>query len=238
MYVIGVAGKARHGKDFIGKIIQEEAECWGVNLGIFPFADPLKATILGENPFVTFEDVYVHKPDHVRHLLQQRGTEQGRSIHGEDIWTTQVYAYLRRFEDNFPSLDGVIIPDVRFLNEVEFVEHGGVPLPIIERRAREQVSQHFSKAGNIYTLDDDYYSEVGRVIEEWRSKASHGACTYIVSDRPTLEGSTATHPSETALDDMNMNRVSWVFHNNKDTTEVDIRVQVGHFLSGFFQRST
>lgn len=124
--VLGFSGKARHGKDFCAAVAQEVAKESGFNMGRIALADVLKARVYGEaGGRYSLEQVFVNKPPQVRDTLQQVGTERGRWVFGENFWTLQVEAMLYVFEKSMPFLDAVVIPDIRFPNEVEFVKLGG-----------------------------------------------------------------------------------------------------------------
>ena len=126
MYVIGIAGKARHGKDTCAMLLEqlmwEEAD---KRLAPWSFGHAVKAATFAEaRGEWSFDDVWHRKPATIRKRLQLRGTEEGRHVHGENLWLLHVEAYLELFDRTFP-LDGVVIPDVRFPNEVTFVRRGG-----------------------------------------------------------------------------------------------------------------
>lgn len=131
MKVVGISGKAYHGKDTCATIMQEIAvERYSGLLGTWAMADALKATVFGEaNGDFTFEDVWERKPPEVRRMLQLRGTEQGRMKYGVNVWTLQSEAYLRVIAKRLPFVDGLIFTDIRFPNEVDFILNCGSVLP-------------------------------------------------------------------------------------------------------------
>lgn len=127
--VIGIAGPARCGKDTTAGYIVE----------LFPqfdkmsFADPIKDMLrigLGLSYEQLFGGIEKEQNDEryecsPRHLMQTLGTEWGRQmIHG-DIW---VNAMASRVDGH-----NVIIPDVRFDNEADFIRERGVLVHIVGR---------------------------------------------------------------------------------------------------------
>jgi hypothetical protein len=143
--VIGLTGRARHGKDTIaGFLSLYDYERIG-------FADALKEMALAIDPHVKLDwalwlvgpesgsdpqftflklsevvrlygwDVAKQQPD-VRRVLQKLGTEAIRDIIGEDTWVDIV----RRKIDSRIFRCRAVIPDVRFLNEARaVVDMGG-----------------------------------------------------------------------------------------------------------------
>lgn len=125
MKILGISGKARHGKDVCTSIALDilAEEYNRLAVGRFALADILKAKVYGEaKGEYTLTDVWVNKPPAIRHLLQQAGTELGRNVFGEDYWLLQAEALFGIFQS---FLDIVIVPDIRFPNEVQFIKNGG-----------------------------------------------------------------------------------------------------------------
>lgn len=131
--IVGLAGYAGSGKD--------AAADWFVERGYQrrAFADPLRAIAEAVNPvvgrrrgrLVRYNDAIDRlgytkakaKYPLLREFLQRLGTEGGRQILGEDFW---VDLTLDAIED-----ENVVIPDVRFPNEVYGIfSHGGAVLRI------------------------------------------------------------------------------------------------------------
>jgi hypothetical protein len=68
-----------------------------------------------------------------RDALQKRGTELGRNVYGEDVWLRHLEAHILDFVAH--GITRFVIPDVRFPNEVEYVQQalGGKVYRIIGR---------------------------------------------------------------------------------------------------------
>ncbi len=120
MKVIGLCGKMGVGKDYIANnfIIPFIQNNLKMKCILLSFADQMKVNVMTKNN-VSFDSVFVNKNQHTRSMLQREGTEQGRNIHGSDIWIkyfhnwTQVFA-MRGFE-------AVVCCDVRFKNEIDYI---------------------------------------------------------------------------------------------------------------------
>jgi hypothetical protein len=130
--LIGLVGFAGSGKGTVGDILVNKYEFTKMS-----FADALKDAVSvifgwdrslleGETDesrlFRETEDVwwterlgYSVKP---RHMLQLMGTEAGRNVFHRDLW---VHTVARRMM----SIKNVVIPDVRFPNEINFIKSNG-----------------------------------------------------------------------------------------------------------------
>lgn len=150
--VIGLSGKAGSGKDYIAsRIITPK-------YGYVPFsiAWHVKANLVGKG-VLTYEEAFITKPPHARHLLQQEATESGRDVFGEDIWLRAADSWMRTIYESW-GIQRFVLPDVRFPNEVEYIKKmGGKVIRIIapNRVAQSPLSQ---EARNHYseTALDDY----------------------------------------------------------------------------------
>jgi hypothetical protein len=124
--IIGISGKKRSGKD----------ECCNVILDMFPqgeriaFADALKAEV-AEVCGVSLAQLEQHKML-FRGMLQWWGTEYRRQWSGNDLyWIERAADAVQKSAAPF-----VIIPDVRFPNELAFVrERGGLAIRIDSERS-------------------------------------------------------------------------------------------------------
>lgn len=128
-FVLGIMGKKRSGKDtFAERLINEHG------FTQVRFADPLRAMLKALDPIIYTEDdgwtelrlSWILGPDddweaakelpEVRRLMQRIGTEAGRNVLGDSIWTDAAARTII-------NIDGpVVITDVRFPNEYALVE--------------------------------------------------------------------------------------------------------------------
>lgn len=164
MMLIGLAGVARSGKDTAAAILERD-------LGVYryAFADPIKRMlepVFGDN-FVTGDRERIDPISGVsyRRLMQTLGTEWGRNVQA-DLWTRVAKAKWEWVKDGCPvdykqgivenvmlgafsEFKGMVISDVRFDNEAEWIRREGGIIVHIERPDTEQVgiTGHASEAG-------------------------------------------------------------------------------------------
>ncbi len=149
--IVGITGYAQHGKDTSAKVLVEEFDF--VRVG---FADALKELALKVDPIVSYHPdaleglmhvvndrlsyVVQHqgweaakKLPEVRRFLQVLGTE-ARNVLGEDVW---VHALDNTLRERMTAAN-VVIPDVRFPNEANYVvNHRGGELWRVTRRTSD-----------------------------------------------------------------------------------------------------
>lgn len=148
--LIGIAGRARSGKDTVANFII--AAIGGYR---YSFADPIRAMLapLGvdmNDPYwqARKEDVIPALGVSPRRMMQTLGTEWGRNLINPDLWLVMAHQCLLR---NGP---GMVIPDVRFENEAAWIrKHGGRIIHVIRPEAKA-VEAHASEDG-IEMLDTD-----------------------------------------------------------------------------------
>lgn len=130
--IIGISGKAHSGKDFTANYIIDSFP--SLRVGKLSFADPIRDML---SQIVDVDEIYRTglKESRIdwlgvslRELMQTLGTDWGRYLIDEDIW---VNIAKNRLETRFNSFDIVVIPDVRFQNEVDLIlDNGGVIINI------------------------------------------------------------------------------------------------------------
>jgi hypothetical protein len=153
--LIGIAGRARAGKSTAAELLLR----LGVGKYPYSFADPLRAMLkvgLGidldnaywqmrkEDPMPEFGG---HSP---RALMQTLGTEWGRERVHPQLWLTLAGKTLRQ------RGPGMIVADVRFDNEAEWIRQRGGLVLHIERGSAPPVRNHASEAG-VQRLRDDLH---------------------------------------------------------------------------------
>jgi len=80
-----------------------------------------------------------------RHLMQTLGTEWGRQQVHPDLWVLLAEQELNLYRGR--KYVGMVVSDVRFDNEAEWIVREGGLLIEIRRPDAEQVSDHLSEAG-------------------------------------------------------------------------------------------
>lgn len=157
--IIGISGKAGSGKDYLAKIVQER--------GYYPIslAWHFKIWIVATKQ-ATYEEVFHTKPPHVRHLLQQEGTERGRNVYGENIWVDTMLVWMKHYNEMW-GIDKFVCPDVRFKNELFGLKSNGAavirifaPTRVLFSGLNETARQHISEVD----LDDVEESAFYKII--------------------------------------------------------------------------
>ncbi len=148
--IIGLMGQKQSGKDTVADIL-------GLDYGFMKiaFADALKDSLIAFDPWLVQPaerlsvlvkregwDVVKGKYPEVRKMLQRLGTDVGRDILGEDIWTRIMRTKLEQAIANGAD---VVIPDVRFLNEAQTVLDYGGTLVRIARPGLPDEDMHVSE---------------------------------------------------------------------------------------------
>lgn len=109
MKLILISGKAGHGKDTLAGFMREQMEKSGKLVLITHYGDLLKYICR------SYFDWDGQKDEHGRHLLQHVGTDIIRK-QNPDYWVEYIRGILGMLGDEW---DYVLIPDVRFPNEIE-----------------------------------------------------------------------------------------------------------------------
>ena len=125
LFIIGFSGKIGSGKDYIVKeIVGNYLRSQCVQYVHLAFGDAIKVLLMGSdsvNHGVTFENLYVKKTEKTRILLQTVATN-ARKL-DENVWIKYLDAWV-----SVHGLRGakvVLISDVRFPNEIEYIKQKG-----------------------------------------------------------------------------------------------------------------
>lgn len=132
--LIGVTGYAQHGKNTVGEWLRDE---WGFEM--VAFADQLRALAWDLNPIIKTNDGIAEVAIRYQELVTTMGYEEAKKVHevrrilvalgigvrehvGPDAW---VAAAARRIGPLLTGGGHVVLTDVRFPNEAEYVEQWG-----------------------------------------------------------------------------------------------------------------
>lgn len=108
----------------------------------FSFGDQVKVECLCRIPYndlsqnTGFHEFFIEKTQDTRNILQQYATENGRDTYHCDIWVRAVETWIdiqleRLKKLNMDYIPIFIISDVRFINELEFIQsHNGLIIRI------------------------------------------------------------------------------------------------------------
>jgi len=165
-HLIGITGRARSGKDTLGSEFSQLA-------GFYPmsFALPLKMALIAmfgwDQRHINGELKEVVDPDFgisPRVAMQTLGTEWARKHISPDIWVKVMKK--RIAESPHPR---IVITDVRFKNEADFVRENGVLIHVV-RDMNYMVAEHSSEEG-ISPIGGDYVFRNDGPIERVRGYA-------------------------------------------------------------------
>ena len=79
-------------------------------------------------------------PITVRHALQRLGTEVGRQLFADNFWVTMLDEHIATM-----GFQNVVIPDVRFVNEVDYIHSVGGKIILVERDSATAQETHRSE---------------------------------------------------------------------------------------------
>lgn len=172
--IIGIAGRARTGKDTVASLIHTQLGGYR-----YSFADPIRA-MMRAGFDIDMSDPYWQKNKEnpvaalgksPREMMQTLGTEWGRDMVSDDVWLVLAAAKLIKHGP------GMIIPDVRFENEAAWIRHRGGTILHVTRKDAEPVAAHSSETpikmipGEIEVRNNgtlaDLQSQVESIINGW-----------------------------------------------------------------------
>ena len=145
--VIGISGKMRSGKDYVGSVLREKLQ--QESCLVLSFADQLKFDCLLDEMNSTqkgnhniyeisniFQKYFEHKPSEIRKKIQDYGMDKRQNV-CEDYWIKNLYLHM--LLHSFRGISLFIITDVRFENEYNFIkEIGGKIIKVVApKRCKE-----------------------------------------------------------------------------------------------------
>lgn len=123
MIIFGIHGKKRTGKDTLCNCLLKQSPLPAYRKA---FADALKLEVAGACGVTT--DIIEQHKDNFRLILQGWGTDFRRKMFGDDYWINIMKEELSILEKIYKVL---VIPDIRFRNEYDFIKrHGGIMIKI------------------------------------------------------------------------------------------------------------
>ena len=152
--LIGIAGRAGSGKDTAGAHLVESH-----GFQQYAFADPIRAMLgaLGAFPAAdlinrdTKEVVIDWLGKSPRQMAQTLGTEWGRELVHPQLWVLMAQ---RRWDAAKADGHSLVITDVRFENEVEWIKAQSGHVIVLDRSGTESVSVHASEQLNFSAFAD------------------------------------------------------------------------------------
>lgn len=121
MTILGLTGRARCGKDTVYSLLSKLL--WDKHVEKAAFADALKADVC-KMVGCTREFMDASK-ENFRLVMQGYGTDVRRTLYGENYWIKRLDTTLVKLlkEQSVPDL--VVITDVRFPNEAQYIKECG-----------------------------------------------------------------------------------------------------------------
>lgn len=162
MRIIGLAGKARSGKDTVAGFLSE------AGFEKRAFADPLKAAAR-EIFSLTDSQLYGDQKERVdafwgctpREILQKLGTECLRKGYADDVWVRAMERFIQNGREGF-AFSSVVISDVRFRNEADAIIKMGGEVWRIDRTGAGATG---GIAGHVSEHDLDGWTGFATVID-------------------------------------------------------------------------
>lgn len=119
--IFGFSGKLGTGKNFIAEKVFSSMMPQKQTV-VMSFADQIKVSGIVQHGLDRYK-CFVEKDDHTRRTLQRIGTEEGRNVYGEDIWIRYTLEWMMVYANR--GAKRIIITDVRFKNEFDFIKSLG-----------------------------------------------------------------------------------------------------------------
>ncbi len=178
--LVGLSGKKRSGKDTVFQMIQKA----GVPALRFGFADPLKEEMAWACN--VSRDFIEENKDKFRLGLQWWGSEFRRGLYGDDYWIKKMEKHVAEEKQLLEQLHDtklafIVITDVRFPNEFDYVRNSGGIMVRVERDTEETQSDPHPSETALDNHEFDFTisnrltfaeleEQVSRVIQNIQSK--------------------------------------------------------------------
>ena len=170
-YLIGLTGYKQSGKDTAAKNFERLLPRYNCPIHILHFAAQIKldvAAAIGQTPEWIEEN---KKNPVIRHLLQWYGNDYAKSEWGSDVWLQKLIDSVVRIKE--PAI--VIIPDVRFTIEADWIKQNNGVIIRVERAGQQNTDTHSSE------------TELDKIHPDWRlhnngsnSRAYELECRWMV----------------------------------------------------------
>lgn len=209
--VIGFSGKLGSGKSFVAENVFAKMLSPAPTV-IMSFADQIKVNVIVQHN-IDPHKCFVEKDEHTRKLMQRVGTEEGRNVYGHDIWLRYALQWMLIHASR--GIKRIIIPDVRFHNEFDFIkELGGTMIRVdapkrnraaLEKEAAkgtgtpEQIGSHVSEteldSGRVfdYIINNDVdassgmFTQVRDIIRDMQERARKELVIFCDLDNTICE---------------------------------------------------
>lgn len=136
--IIGITGKKGVGKTTFANFIKDVFH----DSYVISFSDELKMMLLKAG-LCQYKELYVKKTKKSRELMQRIGTEIFRYQVDPDYWVKKMEAKIKEIYKT-SKIRSIIIDDVRFINEANYVKHRGI-IVRVERTSLQDNDKHASE---------------------------------------------------------------------------------------------
>lgn len=123
MKFIGLSGKLGSGKNYIAEKIIAPYFQDKYNILIIGFGDQVKNELYARDETLTYDLLYDQKSYDSRKKLQEYATEYGRDRYNQDMWIRGLDMQIETFQKRSPKEVMILICDVRFVNEADYVKN-------------------------------------------------------------------------------------------------------------------
>ncbi|RDH91860.1 MAG: deoxynucleotide monophosphate kinase [endosymbiont of Seepiophila jonesi] len=182
--IIGLAGKARVGKDTAARFIEE----W-YGLEPLSFAAPLKQSIQEMFNLTPAQMNGAEKEEPIpelgcspRFLFQTLGTQWGRHLVHPDVWLHVAGVNLQRYRDTYREQGerwhGCVFSDVRFDNEANWIRQQGGVVIHLDRRQAPTVRERESEFG-VGRVDGDPVVSNHSTVDELYKRLRNTVDVYL-----------------------------------------------------------
>ena len=149
MELYGFSGKMGSGKNYVA-----EKLFWPKlpikNTLVMAFSDHFKVDACVKNG-LEYSKVFGEKDEETRIILQKMGTEEGRMRYGNNIWIDILDTWIKIYQER--GIERIIIVDVRFPNEVEYIKNNGGKVIRIHSPKRNKKRLDYESKGNEERLE-------------------------------------------------------------------------------------
>lgn len=148
MKLIGLSGKMGCGKNYIAERLIAPYFADNYNILIIGFGDQVKNELYARDEKLTYDLLYDNKTFESRKKLQEYATENGRDKYNKDMWVRGLDMQIETFIKRSPKPAMIIICDVRFINEANYIRNKGGILFRIKAPQRTELRYWKEANGN------------------------------------------------------------------------------------------
>lgn len=149
MELIGLMGKIGSGKTTVAQILVNNHGFVKVS-----FADALKQMLVNAK-IITYEEAYIKKTPYARQMLQKIGTDIVRNQIDKDFWVKKTAETIN--ELNKKGINKIVIDDVRFPNEHQFViDQDGIIVKVVDIKTNECNSDNHESESYVDSLSHNF----------------------------------------------------------------------------------